>query len=453
MVTKKRSSARPGIARRGAVPPITTVHEWGPTEAVIETIGPSGRGVTRIEGSTVHIPFVLPGERVVARGRGTKGAAVEIKERSNERVLPICKHFGTCGSCSLQHWQETSYAKWKEDLVRSALAFAGVEAVAGPIKSYPVAGRRRATFTASKAMGELEFGYNIAQSHDLVDLSECPILLPSLAAALPHLKAAMTLALPKRSEAKVHVTAAANGIDCVIEAPALQAAAQEKLIHAFDAAGIIRAVWNADVIFQRASPVIVFDRVHVALPPGAFLQADAACQADMAHFVSEALAGAKVGNGNICDLFAGLGAFTFPAARVAPVTAYEADNAAVSALQEAARTAKGVKKVEAVTRDLFRNPLGPIELNTFKAVILDPPREGAEAQCKAIAASKQETVVMLSCNPTSFARDAAILKNGGFSIVRLNVFDQFRFSTHVEIAGLFVREPSKKGRQMSALRF
>jgi 23S rRNA (uracil1939-C5)-methyltransferase len=261
---------------------------------------------------------------------------------------------------------------------------------------------------------------------------------------------ALALALPEQSEAKVHVTAAANGLDCVINAPPLQPAQQEKLIPAFDAAGLIRAVWNGDTVLLRSPPAISFGSVKVALPPGAFLQAVEACERDMASFVSEAMA--KAADGPVCDLFAGLGAFSFRAARFAAVAAYEENAAAIAALGAAAKNANGLKPIKAVRRDLFRSPLGAMELNKFAAVIADPPREGAEAQCRAIASSKQETVVMISCNPTTFARDAALLTADGFSIARVQVFDQFRFSAHVEIAACFRREGNKKGGRPSAPR-
>jgi 23S rRNA (uracil1939-C5)-methyltransferase len=164
------------------------------------------------------------------------------------------------------------------------------------------------------------------------------------------------------------------------------------------------------------------------------------------------LAEAKASKGPVCDLFAGLGAFTFPCAKHAAVTAFEENAEVIAALNDATKGASGIKPVKAVRRDLFRNPVGQMELNAFSAAIADPPREGAEAQSRALAASKIGLVVMLSCNPVTFARDAAILAAGGFSLTRLAVFDQFRFSPHVEIAAAFVRAGSKKGRLAPALK-
>jgi 23S rRNA (uracil1939-C5)-methyltransferase len=407
--------------------------------ATIEAMGAHGHGVARIGQSTVHIPYTLPGEIVRIRSRGDIVGAVAIESASPERIRPICKHFGRCGSCSLQHWHGANYQEWKVALVRSALARGGVAASVEGMKSYPVSSRRRAAFTVRKAAGGIELGYHAERSHDAIDLEECPVLLPEIASALPRLKAALNAVLPARSEAKLQVTAAANGLDCTINGPNLPAVSHQQLIHAFSGARIIRAFWNSDIILVDAVPYVVLGDVRVTLSPGVFLQAVEACQRDMTDFVLKALGEANAANGPVCDLFAGLGAFTFPVAKFAAVTAYEESAPAVAALAAAARRANGLKPVTAIRRDLFRYPLGPVELNKFGAIIADPPREGAEAQCRALASSKAGTAVMLSCNPTTFARDAAILSAGGLSLARLAVFDQFRFSAHVEIAAIFQR--------------
>ncbi len=415
-------------------------------EVTIETVGAQGHGGAIIGSRKVHIPFTLPGETISALIAGTKGDAIVIDGPSPDRISPICKHFGVCGGCSLQHWREAPYAAWKVGLVTAALAREGLEAPAEPSRSYPAASRRRATFTASKENGDVRLGFNAARSHDLVDLDECPILLPQIASALPHLRAALADALANKSEAKIQITAAGNGLDCSIEASKLTAPGMARLTQMLPAAGIIRVAWNGDVIFVGSAPFVLAGGVKVTLPQDAFLQAVEACERDMAAFVGEALAEAKAAKGPVCDLFAGLGAFTFPCAKLAPVAAFEDNADAVSALNDAAKGASGIKPVKAVRRDLFRNPLGPMELNAYSAAIADPPREGAEAQCRALAASKIGAVVMLSCNPVTFARDAAILAAGGFSLSRLAVFDQFKFSPHVEIAAGFSRAGSKKGR-------
>ena len=421
-------------------------------EVTIETVGAQGHGVTVIDSRKVFIPFTLPGETISALIEGTKGDSIVIDSPSPDRISPICEHFGVCGGCSLQHWREAPYAEWKVSLVKAALAREGLDALIKPLRTYPVASRRRATFTACKENGDVRLGFNAARSHDLVKVNECPILLPQIMSALPQLRAALADALANRSEAKIQITAAANGLDCSIEAAKLTAPGMASLTQMLPAAGFIRATWNSDVIFVESAPFVLAGGVKVTLPQGAFLQAVEACERDMAAFAGEALAEAKAAKGPVCDLFAGIGAFTFPCARQAPVTAFEDNAGAAGALNEAAKGASGIKPVKAVRRDLFRNPLGSMELNAYSAAIADPPREGAEAQSRALAGSKISTVVMLSCNPVTFARDAAILVAGGFSLARVAVFDQFRFSPHVEIAAAFLRAGNKKGRLAPALK-
>lgn len=417
-----------------------------PAEAAIGAMGAQGDGVALTGSAKVYIPFTLPGETVRAQIEGAKGKVIVIEQASPDRASPLCKHFGVCGGCSLQHWREEPYAEWKLGLVKTALAREGLGASVEGLKTYPAASRRRATFTARKDGGTLRLGFNAAQSHDLVDLEECPILLPQLGSALPPLKAALAGALPNRGGAKVCLTSAENGLDCIVEAPRLAPERQAQVTETLLSAGVVRATWNGETVFFKEAPFVLAGGVKVMLPQGAFLQAVEDCERDIADFAGEALAEAKVEKGPVCDLFAGLGAFTFPCAKRSSVAAYEENPAATAALEEASKGAHGLKPVHATRRDLFRNPLGPMELKAFSAAIADPPREGAEAQSRALAASQIRAVVMLSCNPVTFARDAAILVAGGFSLARLAAFDQFRFSPHVEIAAAFVRARSKKGR-------
>ncbi|MFY9640313.1 MAG: TRAM domain-containing protein [Rhodomicrobium sp.] len=443
---KKRSleqCGEPSNPRHPDDPPVTVA---------IEAMGAQGHGIGRVDGGKIFIPCTLPGETVRVELHGQKAVATKIETPSRSRIEPVCRHFGTCGGCALQHWAEPAYKEWKQGLVTSALSRAGINAQIEPLRSYPVSSRRRATFTARRLGADIELGYNAMRTHAVIDLEECPILLPQIVSALLHLKDALIAAMPSSGEAKISVTAAANGLDCAVEGPRLAPATQAKLVSTLGAAGFIRASWNGELVLLSAQPFVTFGGVRVAPGPNAFLQAVEACERDMADWVLDALSQAHAASGPVCDLFAGLGAFTFPAARIAAVTAYEESPEAVAGLAAAAKQAKAIKAVSAIRRDLFRSPLGPLELNKFTGIIIDPPREGAEAQARALAASKAGAIAMLSCNPASFARDAAILISGGFKLSRLAAFDQFRFSAHVEIAGLFERRRGKKGGLAPALR-
>ncbi len=441
---KKLSS--PPRGRSNAAPETQQLGDGArtPVTLSIEAMGAQGDGVARIGGGVIHVPFTLPGETVRVEVKGQRGNSIAIDIPSAARVAPICRHFGVCGGCALQHWNAANYAEWKTGLVTSSLAREGIEARPDALQSYPTASRRRATFTVEKKGNVLALGYRAARSHETVNLAECPVLLPEIEACLPILRQALSNELRDGQEARVHVASVSNGVDCAIDGANLRAGSHSNLIEALSAAGMIRVIWNGEVLFQSAAPVITISGVRVPLPPGNFLQAVATCEEEMVHFVLEALAQTKAAKGPICDLFSGLGAFTFSAARLAPVTAYEANSQAVAAMTAAIREAQGIKPVTAVRRDLFRNPLGPLELNRFAAAIIDPPREGAEAQCVSVAASKIATVIMLSCDAASFARDAGHLVRGGFQLERLMAFDQFKFSAHVEVAALFHRGQSRR---------
>jgi 23S rRNA (uracil1939-C5)-methyltransferase len=409
--------------------------------AVIESMNASGQGIARVGGIKRHLPFTLPGETVIVHEAGA-GETIAITASSKARVQPVCPHFGFCGGCALQHWGREPYEDWKKEIVGGAMRRAGLAAEAIGFRRYPDASRRRAAFSVRMIQGRVEIGYARWRSHDAFDLAECPILRPELVRVLPPLREALRAVLPPAGEARLHLTLAANGIDCAIEGPDLDGRACERLPSRLAATGILRALWNAETVFLAAPPYVVFGGIRCPLPPAAFLQAVEACERDMAAFAVAALQEANV-KGRVCDLFAGLGAFTFPVAKLFSVSAFEADAAAVASLKAAARTATGVKTVAATRRDLYRNPLGAAELRAFSAALLDPPREGAQAQCRALAASTLETIVMMSCNPATFARDAAILAAGGFQIARLTAFDQFKYSPHVELAAL-LRRPQKK---------
>jgi 23S rRNA (uracil1939-C5)-methyltransferase len=184
--------------------------------------------------------------------------------------------------------------------------------------------------------------------------------------------------------------------------------------------------------FWEPEPVTVtLSGVPVAFPSGAFLQATRDGQEALTGAASDWLTGAA----RVADLFSGLGTFAF--ALDAPVVAAEAAREAHLACRQAAARAK--RPIEAVHRDLFRNPMRGDELRGFDGVVVDPPRAGAREQVAQIASSGVARVVYISCNPSSWARDAATLVAAGYRLVELRPVGQFRWSTHVELASLFVR--------------
>jgi 23S rRNA (uracil1939-C5)-methyltransferase len=176
-----------------------------------------------------------------------------------------------------------------------------------------------------------------------------------------------------------------------------------------------------------------FGRANVPLPVGAFLQATAEGEAALLASVKGAVGPAR----RIIDLFAGIGTFGLPLAENAEIHAVEGDVAMLTALDKGFRMAEGIKRVTNDIRDLYRRPLEPDEFKGYDAVVIDPPRAGAEAQSHTLAKSKVPVIAAVSCNPATFARDAKILAQAGYKLNWVQVVDQFRWSPHVELAAQF----------------
>jgi 23S rRNA (uracil1939-C5)-methyltransferase len=393
--------------------------------ATIETLGHKGEGVVHIDGKKVFVPFALPGEVVEVQVEGERGTVVAIKTPAPNRAEPFCPHYGICGGCQLQHLDEATYAGFKTGLVETPLGHVGIEAKVGRFIIAHGAGRRRATFHARKDAA----GYMRLRSHDLLDLDACPILVPGLKRA-PDIARALGASI---GECDISFTATNAGIDVGIS-KAPKGVRAEKLVPLANDLGLARMALEREMILLRQQPTVTMGRSEVDLPIGSFLQATAEAENVLAQYVLAAVGKAK----SVADLFCGIGPFALRLAERAPVYAADSDRAGIAALDKAVRHTKGLKAVTAKARDLFRDPLTRFEL-TFDTVVLDPPRAGAEAQVKEIAVSKVRNVVMVACDPRTFARDAAHLVQAGFMLAELVAVDQFAFSTHVELAATFRR--------------
>ena len=343
-----------------------------------------------------------------------------------DRTEPFCPYFGSCGGCTLQHFGPPSYFALKQELVESALRAAHVVADVKPVIEAHGDGRRRATLHArGKAVGYMQ-----ARSHDLLDIAACPILVPALeqrAVTLTHPIAATI------GDCDVAYTATDTGLDVAVKSD--KRFKPERLTLLAQRSGLARMTINGEMVLQTRPPAVKMGKALVELPVGSFLQATAMAEQTLARLVLEGVGNAK----SVADLFCGLGPFTLRLAESARVYAADADKPAIAALQNAVRHTQGLKPVTASYRDLFREPLVPVELNTHEAVVFDPPRAGAEAQSRELAKSKVKTVVAVSCEPRTFARDAAILIAGGYRLEKLTPVDQFAWSPHVELVGVFKR--------------
>lgn len=402
----------------------------------IARLGAQGDGVADVGGGQVFVPFTLPGETVNIARSGSRGTAMAITSPSPDRVTPPCRHFEDCGGCAVQHLREDAYSAWKRGLVTDALKARGLEAEIADLVAVRPRTRRRAIFTALRGDKGMTLGFNAAMSHRVVELSECHILQSVIFDALPALKRLAALLAKGPKPFQLTVTATASGLDiaatgCGVLKESARGAVTQRVL----AEGFARLSVEGEMIVEVRPPQVSFGGVNIILPPGGFLQAVADAERVMADLVTGHLAKAR----RVVDLFSGCGTFAFPLARASAVHAVDGDKPSIAALDKARRMAQGLKPVSVEQRDLFRRPLTAKELNEFQGVVLDPPRAGAEAQARQIAASNVGRIAAVSCNPATLARDLRILVDAGFAIRSVTPIDQFLWSPHVEVVGLMER--------------
>jgi len=419
-----------------------------PVELAIESIGARGDGIGHHGGRPVYVPLTIPGDRLLVnlerpRGDGFAGHIVEILAEGPGHVPAPCPQFGQCGGCSLQHVEDSRYAAWKEEQLRTALARRGfADPPLRPLLRIPPGTRRRANLTAERAGRSVHLGFHARESHRVVDAAGCLVLASVLNALLPPLRSALLSVLADRERIEATMTKTDDGVDLLLEGGkrSLSLTAREALAALADGADLARVTWRADrappdPVASRRPARIAFAGVAVDLPPGAFLQPTAAGEAALAAAVAAALSGCR----EVADLYAGCGTFAFPLARGARVHAVEGDAESVGALAAAVRRAALSHPVTAEHRDLASDPLTEAELKRFDGAVFDPPRAGARSQSERLARSSIPKVVAVSCDPATFARDARILVDGGYRLVEATPIDQFIWSPHVEVVAMFVR--------------
>lgn len=418
-------------------------------EGTVARIGGQGDGVMDTAAGRLYVPFTVPGDVALVRiGKPrADGFAAELRvlqQPGPDRAEPPCPHFFACGGCALQHLGDAAYAAWKRDQVVRALARHGfTDPPVAPLVRTQPGRRRRADIVLRRLAKGVLAGLHERESRRIVDIAACPVLRPELVALLPPLRAALAPLLGVGEGLDAKLTMTETGIDATLVGrlglggrarAALAGFASEqdlaRLAVQDPASGFV------DPIAVRRAPVVRFGGVAVENPPAAFLQASTEAEAAMTAEALSAVAGAR----RVVDLYAGCGTFTFPMAEAgAPVRAFDGDAAAIGALQAAARRAGMEGRVTAETRDLARRPLSAAELKGADAVVFDPPRAGAKEQAAEIAAAAVPVAVGVSCYPASFARDARILADAGFRLERVVPIDQFLWSPHAELVGVFRR--------------
>lgn len=371
-----------------------------------------------------YAAFAAPGDLLHADGRVEPGP---------HHQTPPCRHFPECGGCQLQHLDDTGYADFVRDRIASALDGQGLpQPEFAPVHLSPPRTRRRASLSAQRVGKAVVIGFKQERSSRIEDMRECHILAPALFALVAPLRALLATLIPERRAATVKLALADQGVDLLIEGVRVEGLAAVEGLTAFAAQHDLArlSVDEGDGPQTRWEPVpatVTLGGTPVALPHDAFLQATADGEAALVAAVRDGIGQATI----TADLFAGLG--TFALALPGRVYAAEAAQAAVLALK-AARPGLFVEH-----RDLYRRPLATAELDRFQAVVLDPPRAGAEAQVANLAASRVPRIAYVSCNPATFARDAKLLAASGYRLERVTPVGQFRWSTHVELCGVFLR--------------
>ena len=395
------------------------------TEEIVR-VAAKGDGVTA---SGRHAAFAAPGDRLHPDG---------IVEPGPHHAQPPCRHFGRCGGCQVQHLDEESLAEFVHDRVLYAAEGQGlVPERVTPVHLSPRRTRRRTTLRAINGGGRPLIGFNEAGSHKVVDMRECHVLAPELFALIEPLRAMLA---PRRDRYAVEITLALTdqGVDCAIKGLVLDGLEPtEALLDFCRGQRLARLTldqgYGPDTFWEPEPVSVTLSGVKVDYPAGAFLQATADGEAALASAVREWLGGAE----RVADLFAGLGTFAFALSGSSRVVAAEAARDAHLACRAAAGRAR--VPIEALHRDLFRNPLRAEELRGFDGVVLDPPRAGARDQVMQLATSEVPRIAYVSCNPSSWARDGRVLADAGYRLAELRPVGQFRWSTHVELASLFVR--------------
>ncbi|GGE75744.1 class I SAM-dependent RNA methyltransferase [Sphingomonas prati] len=395
----------------------------------IVRIAGNGEGVTA-DGR--HAPLAAPGDNLDGFGVLTPGP---------HHQMPPCRHFPKCGGCQIQHVDDTGIQTFIVDRIAGALASQQIDRPEMSVPALsPPRSRRRASLKAERFGKQVLIGFNEHETHTIVDMHECHVLAPELFALVAPLRGLMSLLLPPRKgKAEIWMTLADQGVDLLIEKVTVEGLAATEALTIFAQEHKLARLsvdegHGAEPRWEPRPATVTFDGIAVPLPTAGFLQATADGEAMLVETVRAAVGDATT----VADLFAGIGTFAVPLAANAKVYAAEGARASATALKAAA----GMRQLPLFVehRDLVRRPLTVTELDRFDAVVLDPPRAGAREQMTALAAaSRVRRLAYVSCNPATFARDAKDLIAGGWVLERVVPVGQFRWSTHVELVGVFGR--------------
>tara|TARA_R110000868_G_scaffold189695_2_gene433000 strand:+ start:47542 stop:48810 length:1269 start_codon:yes stop_codon:yes gene_type:complete len=416
---------------------------------IISKVGQTADGIATLSsGETVYVPNTLPNEEVVVelghkKGKAYSSQLIEIKSPSPERNTPPCPYYGKCGGCSAQHMSPKFYLNWKKGIVLTALKRHGIntDLVDQPV-ILPSKARRRTNLKASMLKGKLAFGYRQKSSHDIVNVDNCLVLRPELAALFAPLKRFLGSFLKNKDTAEIWMSITNGQIDLYLDLPKTETLNYEQREELADFAKChnlarltVKTSLFEDPVFSNGIPQISFAGTNVAVSANRFLQASDEADQALTGQMLQFLEGAHLKK--VADLFCGRGTFSFAFNKDVQVDGFEADKPALNALNDASQMNK--MKVKGIYKNLFSDPLMTSELNAYDAIVLDPPRDGAKEQSQNMAQSSVKHIVYISCSPNSFARDAEILVQGGYEIQKIVPIDQFLWTNHIEVIALFIK--------------
>lgn len=401
------------------------------TEVTIDRLGHLGDGIAP---GPIFVARTLPGEVVSGEVDGDRLTGPRIVTPSGDRIKPACPHYNGCGGCQVMHASDSFVAAWKRGIVVDALKAHGIDADVLMPEPSPPHSRRRATFSVRRTKKGALAGFHGRASDVITAVPGCRVVTPALAQSLPMIEELARIAGSRKGELSVTVTESLAGLDVACTgAKPLDGPLRAELGQFVARAGLARLTLDEELVAMAEPPAQSFGAARVVPPPGAFLQATLHGERTLVRAVEEITSGAR----RIVDLFAGCGTFALPLAQGAEVHAVEGSGAMIDALLKGWRGAQGLKAVTGEARDLFRRPLMADELAGFDAVVIDPPRAGAAEQVAHLAGAQVPVIAHVSCNPATFARDAATLISAGYRMGPVRVIDQFRWSVHVEVAAGF----------------
>jgi 23S rRNA (uracil1939-C5)-methyltransferase len=439
-----KTRPRPAPLRAPEVVTVTKVAQQGDGEALLA------------DGVRVFMPLTLPGDIVrvqpgAKRGDGMVGSVLEFIE-TVPRAAPICPVFGQCGGCQLQHMPADAYAEWKRDAVAAGLSRQGIDIELEPLRTVPLASRRRASLAAVMTQNGLRFGFNEAHSDRIIDIPSCPLLVSALQNLLAPVRAMLVDILAGGERADIAMTAVGvSGQDvelAITSRHKVDLKAREALAAFAEAHDVVRIAWSEpgvppEQIVQRRDLMLHLGGVDIQLPINGFLQPSVDGEALLQDLVIEGLGDIVTAKGGrIADLYCGVGTFALPLAAVRKhVLAVDGIATQAGALATAAGRAGLGGRLSTDVRDLKMEPLMPNELNEFDAVIFDPPRAGAKVQVEELANSIVPCIIAVSCNPATLGRDLRILIDAGYRLDKVTPVDQFPMTHHAEAVAV-LRRPS-----------